>query len=45
MLLTFLDVRAEPWLDRGNHLWLIIITGISLLGLVALFIYKKKKSD
>ncbi len=45
MLYLLLDVRAAPWLNQGNHLWLIIITCISLLGLIALFIFKKKKGD
>jgi LPXTG-motif cell wall-anchored protein len=45
MLLPLLDVRAEPWLNQGNHIWLIVISSISLLGLIALFIYKKKKGD
>jgi hypothetical protein len=43
MLFSLLDVRAEPWLDRDHHAGLLIIASLSLVGLVAVFIYQKRK--
>jgi LPXTG-motif cell wall-anchored protein len=44
MQYIFLDVRVETWIESDNHLGLVIISVVSLLALLGIFIYRKRKS-
>ncbi len=43
MLFNLLDVPKETWLESDHHLLLIIIATVSIVTLVGIFIYRRKK--